>query len=429
MTIKWRKTAHPGLRYYEHQTRKHGKRKDRYYAVHFKVAGKVYDYGIGWWSDGMPEEVRKADPNIGFEQYCLGQLKFYKTNIKDGSGARSPKEKRAAAEKKRTEEREAQEQADRESVSFGTFFTEKYKPVATSNKSKPSMDSENGLFKNWIDPVIGPLPLKDVSPIHLERIKKNMVDAGKAPSTTKYALALVRQVFNYARLIGDFTGDNPVTKVKKPAADNRRLRFLSHNEANALLAALKSRNQDIHDMALLSLHCGLRAGEIFSLTWGDVDADRGILTLRDTKSGKNRHNYMTEEIKAFFSQRERQSRNALVFPKKYNRKQERSKEPRKQVSKVFNEVVNLLNLNEGVTDRRQKVVWHTLRHTCASWLVESGVNLYVVKEVLGHSKLEMTERYSHLSQGALQNATKILEQSIQAAKTHEGEIVEINGGK
>ena len=49
---------------------------------------------------------------------------------------------------------------------------------------------------------------------------------------------------------------------------------------------------DKHDMALVSLHCGLRAGEIFRLTWGDVDFDRGLLTLKDTKSGRNRVAYM-----------------------------------------------------------------------------------------------------------------------------------------
>jgi site-specific recombinase XerD len=55
-----------------------------------------------------------------------------------------------------------------------------------------------------------------------------------------------------------------------------------------------------------------------------------------------------------------------------------------------------------------KVVFHTLRHTYASWLVEKGVDLYVVKQLMGHSSLTMTERYSHVGENALSAAVKKL---------------------
>jgi hypothetical protein len=58
-------TQKKGLRYYEHPTRRHGKKQDRYYAIRFKVASKDYGYGIGWWSDGIPEEIQKVDPSLG----------------------------------------------------------------------------------------------------------------------------------------------------------------------------------------------------------------------------------------------------------------------------------------------------------------------------------------------------------------------------
>ena len=80
MTIKWIKTAHKGLRYYEHETRKHGKKKDRYYSIRFKVGRKDYTYGVGWWSDGIPDEARQNDPDMGFEEYCLSQIRLYKAN-------------------------------------------------------------------------------------------------------------------------------------------------------------------------------------------------------------------------------------------------------------------------------------------------------------------------------------------------------------
>ena len=55
-----------------------------------------------------------------------------------------------------------------------------------------------------------------------------------------------------------------------------------------------------------------------------------------------------------------------------------------------------LGLNDGVTDRLQKVVFHTCRHTCASWLAQVGIPLYQIKEIMGHSTIAITERYSHL---------------------------------
>jgi hypothetical protein len=67
MSMKWIKTAHPGLRYYEHRERKHGKKRDRYYSIRFKVDCHEHNYGIGWWSDGVPDEIKKEHLNIGFE--------------------------------------------------------------------------------------------------------------------------------------------------------------------------------------------------------------------------------------------------------------------------------------------------------------------------------------------------------------------------
>ena len=63
-----------------------------------------------------------------------------------------------------------------------------------------------------------------------------------------------------------------------------------------------------------------------------------------------------------------------------------------------------LELNAGIADRRERFTFHSLRHTAASFLIQSGVDLYTVKEILGHGSIALTERYSHLADSALKEA-------------------------
>ena len=174
----------------------------------------------------------------------------------------------------------------RDLVTFATFWTDSYLPQAEADKGRETIIRERSHFKKWLSPILGALPLKSISPIHLEKLKSEMSKAKLSPRSIQYALAVVRQVFNVAKRRGVFAGDNPVGKVRSPKVDNRRLRFFTREEADALLAELLKTDREAWEMALLSLHCGLRAGEIFKLTWADIDAGRGLVAVKDSKSGK-----------------------------------------------------------------------------------------------------------------------------------------------
>ena len=66
------------------------------------------------------------------------------------------------------------------------------------------------------------------------------------------------------------------------------------------------------------------------------------------------------------------------------------------LGRAMNRIAEALGLNSGVTDPRNRVVWHTLRHTFATRMLESGVDIYTLKELLGHSSVAVTEGYLHL---------------------------------
>ncbi|GHU19008.1 integrase [Alphaproteobacteria bacterium] len=379
-----------GLRYREHATRKHGLQKDKYFIIRYMVDGKRKEEGLGWLSEGWTEKKAAA------------RLFELKENNRTGQGPKTLAEKREQSKKAQEQEEEKQKEDSVKLITFSEVF-EKYIAQARQDKNEKSCDNEVSIFKNWIASSVENKTMNEITLDLLEQIKKAMSDAGKATKTIRHMLALVRQVFNYAINRDLYSGNNPVNKIKKPSSDNRRIRFLTKKEASTLLEHLSKSSEQVHDMALLSLHCGLRAGEIFSLTWNDVDFEHGILSIKDTKSGRNRSAIMTRDIKKILEEnKENSETSGLVFISTTGAKIT-------EISNSFARAVNTLGFNNGVDDDRQKVVFHTLRHTYASWLVMSGVDLYTVQRLMGHSTISMTERYSHLAPDHLKKAVGMFE--------------------
>jgi site-specific recombinase XerD len=395
------------VRLREHPNRKHGVRLDRYFAIRYQRDGRRREEGLGWSSEGWTAEK------------AAGELSELKKNYLLATGRPTTLQEKRRLERER-QERERAEKArlKKESVTFGEYFEKIYYPIAQTSKKPESHKKENQHFKLWIHPILGNLPLKEITAFSVEKVKKKLLDAGKSPRSIQYVLATIRQVWNQARRDRFVMGDSPTREVKLPKFDNRRQRFLSHGEADRLFADLEARDFGLYQMALLSLHCGLRAGEIFSLRWQDIDMDRGLILIADPKGGHNRTAFMTEGAKNTFLRMNRQDPEDLVFS---NSAGERLME----ISKRFRAAVDALGFNKGVSDRRQKVCFHSLRHTFASWHVEGGTDLYTVKKLLGHGTIGMTERYSHLSQGALQNAVKGFEKSLSEAKLAESKVVKM----
>jgi integrase len=406
--------TYPGVRFRLHPTRKHGVGPDKYLTIFYKLDGKMVQESLGWtsktWTESGPEgKVVKCGWT---EKRAAALLAELQENQRLGTGPRTLAERREMAEQARLEAEaaklEAEEAAQAEqalNVTWGEVWP-KYIGHSQANKKPNTVRTEKLFEQHWIRPgITAKTPLRSVSPFHLEKIKARMIKDGKAPRSVEYTLALIRQVYNFCSINGLFHGGNPVTKsrVRAPRFDNRRLRYLSKDEADRLLSLLAGKSQDVHDISLLSLHSGARAGEIFALTWGDVDLDRHVLTLRDTKNGETRKAFTTAQAVEMLRNRKPidPAPTALVFPAKGGKQI-------KAISKTFERAVDELGFNDGLTDSRDHVVFHSLRHSYASLLVENGTPLFVIKELLGHKDIRMTARYSHLGDNTMADAAKRL---------------------
>ena len=241
----------------------------------------------------------------------------------------------------------------------------KYLKWATDNRAGKGFDDHNR-YKNHLASRFDEKRLSDISPLDLERMKSELVKEGKAPATVAHCLKLFRQMFNKAVLWGLHQGENPVKAVKMPTIQNQRERFLSHEEAVLLLDELKKVSGMLHDMTLLALYCGLRAGEIFNLRGADIDFTNGIISILDPKNRTARKVYINNTVKAMLQLRKSDDPNEFVFTKKYHRT--KSQDKIDEISQTFTRVADRL-FNQGIKDRRQRFTFHSCRHTFASWLL------------------------------------------------------------
>jgi len=246
-----------------------------------------------------------------------------------------------------------------------------------------------------------------------------MLKAKKALRTIQYVSAISRQVWNHAKAAGYINTEWPYkSEMKKIKIDNQRLRFLTHEEANSLLENIKGRSEQLYNICLLGLHCGLRAGEIFSLKWSNVDIEGKTINIMDAKAG-SRQAFMTEAVADIFKSLVPGKPEELIF-------KDRNGKRIVEVSNSFNRAVDDLNLNEGITDRRQKLTFHSLRHTFASWLVMQGTPLYTVQKLMGHKTIALTERYAHLAPDTLKAAVVNFEKNIKKQKKKKAKVNKLN---
>ena len=413
MSVHWKGTKFKGVRYYEHSTRKHGVTKDKYFTIRYQRDGKRLEEGIGWASELDPKDKKYWTAEK--VALVLAELKGTARGLSEGPSRLVEKREKAKAVKKK--QQAEQERLEKENVTFGRFMTEIYLPQCQRDKKHKTYINEEGLYRLHLANIVGNLPFSKISSFHLERIKKDMTDSKLSPRTIQYVLQLTRQVFNIARKTGAYKGESPTRNIRWPKLDNMKLRYLRADEAEKLLDALAERSKTLHDMALLSLHCGLRFGEIANLKWSCVNWEAKKLAILNAKAG-SRIAYLTDRAKEMLRKRGIGNPDELIFKKRSG-----AEGPMQQASKVFTDVIDGLKLNEGVMDAKQRVTFHTLRHSYATHLYESTHDLYLTQRSLGHASGEMTKRYAKMTESRLRDGAEAIEKAL-AVSGKEGDTLE-----
>lgn len=381
-------TKYPGVYERKSDTKKYNGKADVCFDIAYKREGKKIWEKVGWLSEGYSAKVGS-------------QLRAERIrNIRHGEEL--PREKLKAP--------------------YFKEVAEKYLEWATTNKARAGRDDKN-LYKNNLRQRFENKRLNEISSLDLERLKVDLAKEGLAPGSVKHCLVLFRQMFNKAIFWGMYKGENPIKGVKLPTLNNQRERFLSHEEADSLLNELQKVSEQLHDEALISLHCGLRAGEIFNLKGYDLDFANGFINISDPKNKVSRKAFMTIAVKEILLSRKPNSPDEYVFKiikHRYTKdKDKRTSEKITGISATFGKTVKKLGFNDGITDPRQKITFHTLRHTFASWLAMQGETILTIKELLGHKTLAMTTRYAHLMPDHKRQAALNLEKAFNSKRGQE----------
>ena len=233
---------------------------------------------------------------------------------------------------------------------------------------------------------LGKTLLSDVTPeLIRERLKPKKA---QAPATYNKHLAVLSSILEYAilqqeddEILEQYISHNPCKEVRSLKVDNKRVRYLSDEEKPRLLKAAKSIGGKFYLKVLMALTTGMRKGELDRLRWNDIDFERGLALLHDTKNGTARHtpipNIIMDEIR-----KHREIGNRLIFPSTVD--PEKPFDFRKQW-------LACLKL-AYITNFR----WHDMRHDTASTLARDGKTLKEIAEILGHKSLASTDRYTHL---------------------------------
>ena len=289
-------------------------------------------------------------------------------------------------------------------ITFNEVF-KKYIQWAKNNKKTWKQD-ENAFEFHFKE--LKNFDLRQLKPEVFEALKQKKIANEYKPRTVQYILGLARQIINYAinnDLILNYT--NPISKgkVKMPIVNNAQIGFLTKEQAKILLQTLKANPYPLsYRLTVLLLYSGARFSEVASLTWDDIDFDNRLIYFKANKNGNDRKVYIPDLAMQILNDLLKEKSNSLIIPSR-NGKQ------LIQMPKQWQETVDKQIQNNDKAGK-YRITVHSLRHTHASWMAISGISILHIKDQLGHKKLDMTMRYSHLIPSERHESTQVIFDSL-----------------
>ena len=278
-------------------------------------------------------------------------------------------------------------------------LADKYLSLHAGPKKAPKSYKEDiAKLKNIILKKYAPLRVDAISILDLQKLNS---DLQKTPIQANRTMALLSKMFNLAVQWG-WRPDNPVIGVDK-YKEQRRYRWLDDEESQRLFAALDAyHNQNVANAIRLLILTGARKTELLSATWDQFDLEKGVWTKQahTTKQRKMEHVPVSSVALEILQMMKEQADSPFLFPGKI------PGEPLKDPKKAW----DTIRKKAGTPDVRI----HDLRHTYASHLVSSGLSLSIVGKLLGHTQASTTQRYAHLADAPLREATELLGNKMKA---------------
>ncbi len=252
----------------------------------------------------------------------------------------------------------------------------------------------------------------------IERFKVDIERKSYSNQTIKHALNQVGGTIKYAKRMGYQVPEVELPSIKLPRG---RLRYLTIEEEQRLLAAvdpkrevkglapyddriprIKRQMQDVHDFIIILLDTGARHGEICTLEWTQINFTHRSIALWRSKVKNESILFMSDRVFDVLSRRYANRNSTFVFTDSQGA-------ARKHINMTFHKAFQRAGLPDCSA--------HTLRHTLATRLIQNGMNLYEVKEILGHSDIKTTMRYAHIEQAQVsRKATDLINKMNQTSR-------------
>ncbi len=272
------------------------------------------------------------------------------------------------------------------------LFREHAKEVIAHHYSKKrSHKWAQQIIENRLDTFFGDHLLGSITPKTITEHMTRRREEGVSNGTINNERAVLSKIFRLAVRWGRI-GANPVTQVERLEVPKGRERWLTHEEADALIAHAP---KHLKPFLVTALETGGRKSEVLGLTWDHVDFDRGVLTFSqtNTKNAKARPIPMTPLLVGTLRALARSIRTDRVFV--------RYGKPMRDVRTAF----EIARVGAGLG---KDVTLHTLRHTACSWYAMRGGDGTRAMKLFGWSSEAMWRRYAHLSPGYVQSAVPLM---------------------